>query len=142
MTSNSFDLSLFGARELDMAAKILTAWSDNGLPEDFYKSGVHLEMNHSSGCVSLTNDECQVCTMNGDELEMFYWTPYSGIEGFADDLIEQLECDTDYFHDEDIEYLIDAGILEPEDYACADDLNSGGLDIRARLIDMGKIDDE
>lgn len=100
------NLSEFGARERLMAENLLKAWREQGLPEDFYEDEVTIMMNTSSGNVFLTNEDCQVAMLNGDTLESFYYTPYSGHEGFLEDLIESL--DNERWEQEDLEYLLDS----------------------------------
>lgn len=107
------NLAEFGNRELGMAGELLTAYADNGAPENFYDMGVTVMMNTCSGNVVLTNDDFQVLMMNGNSLEMFYTTPYEGHEGFADELLENFEVDgSECWHKEDVEYLIDYEILD------------------------------
>lgn len=102
------DLSEFGHRERKMAAQLLTASSDHGLPEDFYDDGVTVMMNKNSGNVFLTNSDFQVAMMNGDNLESFYSCPQCGHEGFKDEMQ----------HDGNAEcrrYLRDIGVTEESD---------------------------
>ena len=54
--------------------------------------------------------------MNGDRLESFYSTPYSGYEGFADELKDQFEAEKDDWNSEDVEYLHDVGILSDDEW--------------------------
>jgi len=106
----------FGWRERKMAAELLTASCEQGFPEDFEDEEVTIMMNRNSGNVFFTNSEYQVAMMNGDTLESFYTTPYSGHEGFAEDLKAEYESDGDSWNQEDIDYLIDLGIIEqPEE---------------------------
>lgn len=112
MNGTTTDLSKFGYREIAMAKELLTAWVDQGLPDDFYDDGVQLMMNCNSGNVFLTNIEYQVAMMNGDDLESFYTTPYEGHEGFKDEL---QELDRESLHHEDLEYLSDIGVFEPDE---------------------------
>lgn len=100
------NLSEFGARERLMAENLLKAWREQGLPEDFYEDEVTIMMNTISGNVFLTNADYQVAMLNGDTLESFYYTPYSGHEGFLEDLIESL--DNERWEQEDLEYLLDS----------------------------------
>jgi hypothetical protein len=106
------DLSRFGYREKKMAAELLNAMCEQGLPEDFEDDEVTVMMNMNSGNVFLTNSEYQVAMMNGDALESWYYTPYSGHEGFAEDLKAEYESDGDSWNQEDIDYLVDLGIIE------------------------------
>jgi len=82
------DFSKFGSRERKMAAELLTALDQN-CPDDFDLSEVQIMMNFNSGNVFLVNGDYQTAMMNGDDLESFYSTPYSGHEGFWGDLVNQ-----------------------------------------------------
>jgi hypothetical protein len=79
------DLADFGSRERHMLVELLTAWDDQGLPDDFDDSEVRPMMNRNSGNVFLTNSEFQVAMMNGEKLETWYNCPNCGCEGFAED---------------------------------------------------------
>jgi hypothetical protein len=83
VTSN---LSKFGWRERRMAATLLTAACDNGLPDDFDDDGMTICMNTYSGNVFLSNSDYDVAMMNGDKLESFYSCPECGHEGFKDEM--------------------------------------------------------
>ena len=98
------DLSDFGMREIEELKDILDAWLNNGLPDDFEYSGVKPAFNRSSGYVFLVNDEYQVCMEVDGKLESFYTTPYSGYEGFYEDLLDEADESWD---EEDLEYLRD-----------------------------------
>lgn len=65
--------------------RLLMAWNEHGLPEDFDSEGVLPMFNKDSGNVFLTNSEYQVAMMNGDKLESWYYCHNCGHEGFADD---------------------------------------------------------
>ena len=106
------DLSEFGYREIKQAQELLTAYVKQGSPSEFFDQGIRIMFNQHSGFVFLTNEEYQVLMMNGDELEMFYSLPYSGEEGFADELRELYEEDKEYFHEEDIEYMQQYEIID------------------------------
>lgn len=80
------DLSQFGYREKRMAAELLLAMCDQGLPDEFYDDEVTVMMNQNSGNVFLTNSEYQVCMLNGNRLEMWYFCGECGDEGFAEDI--------------------------------------------------------
>jgi hypothetical protein len=114
--STTTNFAEFGWRERKMAAKLLTASCEQGFPSDFEDDEVIIMMNQNSGNVFFTNSEYQVAMMNGDTLESFYTTPYSGHEGFAEDLKAEYESDGDSWNQEDVDYLIDLGIIEaPEE---------------------------
>lgn len=134
MTTTNLDD--FGIRELAMAGELLTVLS-NGYPDDFYLEGVTLMMNQYSGDVFLTNDECQVAMLNGDDLEMWYNTPYECHEGFAEDLLQELEDDgAECWIRDDVEYLIDIGALDIEDITREENPNT-----YAALVEYGFIDE-
>lgn len=97
------DLAKFGYREKAIAAKLLQAMQDQGLPNDFEDNEVTVMMNQNSGYVFLTNSEYQVCMLNGDNLESFYTTPYDGKEGYFEELMEEY----DDMHKEDKAYMRD-----------------------------------
>lgn len=98
------NLAEFGMREIEELRDILDAWIKNGLPDDFDDAGVRPAFNKASGYVFLTNDEYQVCMEADGKLESFYTTPYSGYEGFYEDLLDEVD---DSWEEEDIEYLRD-----------------------------------
>ena len=98
MTTTNF--AEFGYREKEMAEDLLREMRLQGLPEDFYDDEVTVMFNKYSGNVFLTNSDYQVAMLNGDKLESFYSLPYSGEEGFLEDLLE-----LDLEHKEDKEYL-------------------------------------
>jgi hypothetical protein len=79
------DISKFGSRERLMLVEILTAWCNQGLPEDFENDEVTPMMNMNSGYVFLSNSDFQVAMMNGDKLERWYTCGECGHEGFAED---------------------------------------------------------
>jgi len=84
--STTTDLSQFGNRQRKMAEKLLKAWREQGLPEDFYDNEVSIMMNTSSGNVFLTNEDFEVAMMSEDLLESFYNCPICGHEGFLKDM--------------------------------------------------------
>ena len=96
------DLADFGYREKEIAGKLLIAMSNGELPDEFYDSGIQVMLNMKSGNVFLTNDEYQVAMFNGDKLEMFYFLPYGGEEGFAEDFKDAKRKD---YHKEDWDYI-------------------------------------
>ena len=76
------NLADFGMREIEELRDILTAWLDHGLPDDFYEEDVVPMFNRNSGNVFLTNSDYQVAMLADGKLESWYYTPYSGYEGF------------------------------------------------------------
>lgn len=86
---------------------IITAWNEHGLPDNFYLENVRFAYNRNSGYVFLVNDDYQCAMMNGDELEMFYTSPYDGHEGFINDLLQSYNDGLDSWHEDDIEWLND-----------------------------------
>jgi len=107
------NIAQFGWRERKLAAELLLASCEQGFPDDFYDDGVEIMFNTHSGNVFFTNSEFQVCMMNGSELEMWYSTPYSGHEGFAEDLRDKLD---ETWNAEDVEYLRNTGIIDEDVY--------------------------
>ena len=103
------DLADFGHRERHMAAALLAA----GLPTGFYDDGVKLAMNRNSGYVFLVNSDFQVAMMNGNTIEQFYTTPYSGLEGFIGDLLAENEPNE--INSEDAEYILEIAEAEGEE---------------------------
>lgn len=83
--STTTDLSKFGFRELKMLEKLLRAYREQGLPVNVDKTNIVPMMNINSGCVFLTNEECEVAMMNGDTLEKWHTCSYCGHEGFPED---------------------------------------------------------
>ena len=140
------DLSAWGARELIIAADILTAYAHAGstyagtaynyLPESWYDDGVHLEFNPYSGCVFLTNSDCQVLVLGDGGLVGFYSTPYDGHEGTLDELRDAYDAD---WHDEDKQYLLD--ILE-SDAPAGDDWEAFTEQVRADVRGEDEDEDE
>lgn len=102
------DLAEFGWREKRMAAELLLASCDHGLPDDFYDESVSVMFNVNSGYVFLTNSEYQVAMMNGDKLESWYYLPYSGEEGFKDDFAGR---NAEEFEQDDVDYLKEIGVV-------------------------------
>ena len=95
------DLSDFGYRELKMAADLLQAYCNGNKPE-WLGDDIQLMMNTGSGYVFLTDQDCNVAMLNGDELDAFLFTPHDGHEGFIDELTEQyapddLNCDDEEY---------------------------------------------
>ena len=105
-TENLNDIITFD-RERALTIELLQAWGEQGLPNDFYEEGVKLAFNRNSGYVFLVNDEYQCAMMNGNTLESFYTSPYSGREGFIDELFDDYIEDKDAWHIEDAEWLLD-----------------------------------
>jgi len=102
MNGYTENLADFGYIEQDEAKDIFEAWKLNGLPKDFENDGVRLAFNMNSGYVFLTNNECQVAMCGDDKkLYSFYTSPYQGIEGSFEDLIDEYEN----MHPEDQEWL-------------------------------------
>jgi hypothetical protein len=93
----------FGYRELDMAAKLLSAYSNN--PQQcspwFIHGNVRVVMNINSGCVYLLDEDENCAMMNGDKLEPFISTPC--VEGFFDDVLTENSFDS--MNEEDVECI-------------------------------------
>jgi hypothetical protein len=105
------NLAEFGNIEREEAGKLLTAYSRNrNVCPYFEDRGVQVMMNTYSGNVFLTDENFNVLMLNGDNLEGFYNSPYSGHEGFFEELVEEWNED---WEKEDSEWL----------YQLAKDLN-------------------
>lgn len=83
------DFSKFGHRERELAAKLLTAWNEQGLPENMEEYKIEIMLNTQSGNVFLIDAEFQVAMMNGENLETFYTDFETGEEGFKDELSDE-----------------------------------------------------
>ncbi len=94
------DLSKFGYRELEMAAELLK--SIHHISDSHNVDGLTVNMNTNSGYVFLCNEDYDCFMMNGCSLEQFHSTPYGGVEGFFEDLVDQWE----HLEDEDQEYVL------------------------------------
>ena len=82
---NTTNLADFGSRERGLLIELLTAWQNQGIPDDFYGDEVTAMMNRNSGYVFLTNSDYQTAMMNGDKLEIWHNCGNCGHEGFAED---------------------------------------------------------
>ena len=100
---NTTDLADFGAEQIRQASKLLNAWVEHGLPDDFYEDEVTVMHNPNSGHVFLTNGDFQVAVIEHGKLTSFYTSPYDGHEGTLTDLIEMFDAET--WHPEDIEWF-------------------------------------
>ena len=94
------NLSDFGAQERKILADLLAEpW-----PENFNGGGgVKAAFNRYSGFVFLLNDDYQILMLNGDRAEVFLTTPYEGIEGFLEDIIN--EYSPSELQSDDVEFL-------------------------------------
>lgn len=108
-------IDTLGYREFEQVIELLNAYREGGVPDTFYDNGVSIQHNVYSDCVYIINSDYQILAMNGGDLEMFFYTPYSGHEGFADDLLDEFEADYDDWHADDIEYMIDNGAWTEDD---------------------------
>lgn len=99
------NLADFGYREKRMAAELLIAMCDKGVPDDFGDDEVTVMMNQNSGNVFLSNSDFDVAMLTDDgKIKSFYNTPYEGHEGFYEDLVEMYKRG-ELNHKDDIEYL-------------------------------------
>ncbi|NDD55334.1 hypothetical protein EBZ39_15980 [bacterium] len=91
------------SEERRQVLKILKAWDENGLPEQFYDNRVRFGFNRNSGFVFLVNDDYQCAMLKGGKLEHFYSSPYDGVEGFFEDLVLEFK----EMHPDDQEWFLD-----------------------------------
>jgi len=82
------DLSEFGYQEIEMAKDLLTAYLDNGVPEDFIDDEIKIMFNKNSGYVFFTNSEYQVAFSDNGKLYSFYNCSECGHEGSKEDGFE------------------------------------------------------
>jgi len=106
------DFNGFGYRELDEAGKLLSFYAADPtsaltpIALDYFGAGysgsyVKVGFNANSGNVFLIDEDYNVVMPNGGKLDLFITTPYSGEEGFYDDLMDIY----DELDEEDQEYL-------------------------------------
>ena len=81
--NNTIDLSNFGYRELDMAAKLLTALSNGG--SDFLGNEIAIEFNPNSGEVFLIDEDCNIAMEVDGELVQWCSCSNCGEEGLKED---------------------------------------------------------
>lgn len=79
------DLSDFGYIERVALLRLINAWHNQGLPDDFCNDEVVPMFDKNNGWVFLTNSEYQICILNGDKLKTWYNCPNCCHEGFAED---------------------------------------------------------
>jgi len=108
--TEDFATIMSSARERAMIRDILNAWDASGLPQTFDDDGVKFAFNRNSGNVFLVNSDYQCAMMNGGTLESFYSTPYSGLEGFIDELLDENQPED--IHADDAEYILDVARSE------------------------------
>ena len=98
----------WGYRELEEAAKILNKYVNGPDIPDFWDDcPKSIGFNPYSGNMFLTNENGDVAILDGeDNLVSFYFTPYNGIEGTLDDLLEDYLNDDSDWVEEDIDFLI------------------------------------
>ena len=96
------NLADFGSRELKMAAELLTAYHEKNDTE-LLGDKIQIYMNRNSGCVFLSDEDCNVAMINSDtgQLEDWLTCPECGEEGFAADIKENVgnvykECCLEY----------------------------------------------
>jgi hypothetical protein len=88
-TITTTNLADFGYREIGMTATLLNAYLDN---PNILGDGTQIMFNIHSGCVFLTDEDCNVAMMNGKKLEKFYNCSNCGHEGFTEEFAEHPEA--------------------------------------------------
>lgn len=82
MNATISNLEKYGYREIIMAADLMKAYAEGKAPHWFYDDCVTVEFNPNSGCVFLTNSDCQVLMVdNNGNLYTWYYLGYHGNEG-------------------------------------------------------------
>jgi len=79
------DLSEFGYREFKLMSELLNSYIEYGLPRGFDNQGLTIMFNRNSGYVFFTNEDYQICMLNGDKLEIWHNCANCGREGFRED---------------------------------------------------------
>jgi hypothetical protein len=75
------DLSKFGYRELNIAGKLIQAYSEQ--PVDFLGNGLTINFNTHSGYVFLSDEDYNVGMLDEDgNLKQWFFCPECGQEGF------------------------------------------------------------
>ena len=94
MTDNTVtkDLTEFGFKELDMAADLLKAYSNDKNSVDF-SDGVAVFMNKNSGIVFLSDSDMRVGVLEDNKVVEFFSCPECGNEGTQS---EGLDNDWDF----------------------------------------------
>lgn len=102
----NFDFGNLTRTEIKELAELLTAYADGNFTETaenyFYTQGVEPYYG-SDGVIYLRNEEWQLLGLNNGELDMIIGTPYSGYEGYLQDLIFDLDSSWDI---EDVCYIV------------------------------------
>lgn len=75
------DLTKFGQRELAEAGKLLSVLKTCNDDTKFLGDGVQVFFNTMSGCVFLSDEDCNVAVMEGHQLVDFISCPNCGNEG-------------------------------------------------------------
>ena len=107
MSENIRGIGKMSYSERKEAIELLTLYNEDkmtGLARSkVYDDGtIDVEFNPNSGCVFLVDEEYN-CFMNkGGELDLFIYTPYKGVEGFFEEIMD----DFMELHHEDQDYII------------------------------------
>lgn len=86
-------LELWNLLYEDKLTDLARAYFDDQTAEVFFNS--------NSGYVFLSDEDYNTVMINGGELDLFISTPYKGVEGFFDEVIEEYGD----MHKEDKEYI-------------------------------------
>lgn len=80
------NLEDFGKNNLNKLSKLIDAYINQGLPEDFEKDQVNIMMNTDSHSIFFTNSDFQTALLDHDgKLKRWYNCPQCGNEGFSDE---------------------------------------------------------
>ena len=100
------DLTFTCNRELRLQDELLKLYRCNRLTtlaSNTFGELKRVGFNANSGNVWIEDEDSNCLMVNGEELDLHIFTPYDGIEGFLDDILE--EYDLDDLHPEDKEYI-------------------------------------
>lgn len=101
------ELNFTCTRQLSEMYQLLELYAKDKISNlacDYFGEVKRVGFNQKSGNVWLEDEDYNCLMINGDRLDLFISTPYNGIEGFLDDILN--EYDLDDIHVEDKEYLL------------------------------------
>jgi hypothetical protein len=104
------ELNFTCLRELNLMQELLQMYNQNDLTplaDNVFGDIKRVGFNANHGNVWLEDEDCNCLMINGDKLDLFLSTPYSGMEGFIDDIFDCFDdiAGLDDLHPEDKDYL-------------------------------------
>lgn len=107
MSENIKGIGKMSYHERKEAIELLTLYNEEKMTElaksKVYDDGaIDVEFNPNSGCVFLIDEEYNCFMKNGEELDLFIYTPYKGVEGFFDEVMDEFMD----LHPDDQDYML------------------------------------